>query len=268
MKTIVSIMLFLICALHGNAADNKATLECIYRLIYQVDTVTKRSSNAMMVLRRNETKSLFYSQSNFEKDSMLLEASGPEERKAINDSIKARYGKVSVYYYVLEDFDKKELEFVESLPTNSRYTESLPNFSWEITEEQKTIDNYACQKAVCTFVGRTYEAWFAPDIPISDGPWKFYGLPGLILEVYDTKHHYEFQFLGMRPCSGKIEIPNRDVTKTTKKEYLRLKQLAIDDPSAYLDILNAMVGIKCVSSTKPPKLRSYATMERVESLPK
>ena len=172
-------MLFLTCALHGNAANNKATLECVYRLIYQVDTVTKRSSNAMMVLRRNETKSLFYSQSNFEKDSMLLEASGPEERKAINDSIKARYGKVSVYYYVLEDFGKKELEFVESLPTNSRYTESLPHFSWNITEEQKTIDNYVCQKATCTFGGRTYEAWFAPDIPISDGPWKFYGLPGL-----------------------------------------------------------------------------------------
>ena len=260
-------MLFLTCALHGNAADNKATLECIYRLIYQVDTVTKRSSNAMMVLRRNETKSLFYSQSNFEKDSMLLEASGPEERKAINDSIKARYGKVSVYYYVLEDFGKKELEFVESLPTNSRYTESLPHFSWNITEEQKTIDNYVCQKATCTFGGRTYEAWFAPDIPINDGPWKFYGLPGLILEVYDKQHHYEFQFLGMRPCAGKIEIPVVDYTKTTKKEYLRIKQMSIDDPESVLQLWEAKLGIK---ATRPraPKLRSYATMERVESMSK
>lgn len=260
-------MLFLTCALHGNAADNKATLECIYRLIYQVDTVTKRSSNAMMVLRRNETKSLFYSQSNFEKDSMLLEASGPEERKAINDSIKARYGKVSVYYYVLEDFGKKELEFVESLPTNSRYTESLPHFSWNITEEQKTIDNYVCQKATCTFGGRTYEAWFAPDIPINDGPWKFYGLPGLILEVYDKQHHYEFQFLGMRPCAGKIEIPVVDYTKTTKKEYLRIKQMSIDDPESALQLWEAKLGIK---ATRPraPKLRSYATMERVESVSK
>ena len=260
-------MLFLTCALHGNAADNKATLECIYRLIYQVDTVTKRSSNAMMVLRRNETKSLFYSQSNFEKDSMLLEASGPEERKAINDSIKTRYGKVSVYYYVLEDFGKKELEFVESLPTNSRYTESLPHFSWNITEEQKTIDNYVCQKATCTFGGRTYEAWFAPDIPISDGPWKFYGLPGLILEVYDTQHHYEFQFLGMRPCAGKIEIPVEDYTKTTKKEYLRVKQMSIDDPESALQLWEARLGIK---TTRPraPKLRSYATMERIDSMAK
>jgi len=260
-------MLFLTCALHGNAANNKATLECVYRLIYQVDTITKRSNSAMMVLRRNETKSLFYSQANFERDSMCLETSGPEEWKAVNDSIKARYGKVSVYYYVLEDFGKKELEFVESLPTNSRYTESLPHFSWNITEEQKTIDNYVCQKATCTFGGRTYEAWFAPDIPINDGPWKFYGLPGLIFEVYDKQHHYEFQFLGMRPCAGKIEIPVVDYTKTTKKEYLRIKQMSIDVPESVLQLWEAKLGIK---ATRPraPKLRSYATMERVESMSK
>ena len=268
MKVTLTIILCLACLLQGRAADNKAYIECIYRLTYQVDTLTKRSVNAMMVLRHNENGSLFYSQANFEKDSLERNANGIEELRAINDSIKARYGKITVSYYVLKDFEKNQLDFVESLPTNSRYTESLPNFSWNITEEQKTIDNYACQKAVCTFGGRTYEAWFAPDIPISDGPWKFYGLPGLILEVYDTKHHYEFQFLGMRPCNGKIEIPNQDATKTTKKEYLRLKQLAIDDPSAYLDVLNAKLGIKAVSTTKPPKRRSYATMERVESLPK
>ena len=268
MKVTLTIILCLACLLQGRAADNKAYIECIYRLTYQVDTLTKRSVNAMMVLRHNENGSLFYSQANFEKDSLERNANGIEELRAINDSIKARYGKITVSYYVLKDFEKNQLEFVESLPTSSRYTESLPHFSWNITEEQKTIDNYACQKAVCTCGGRTYEAGFAPDIPISDGPWKFYGLPGLILEVYDTKHHYEFQFLGMRPCNGKIEIPNQDVTKTTKKEYLRLKQLAIDDPSAYLDVLNAKLGIKAVSTTKPPKRRSYATMERVESLPK
>ena len=268
MKVTLTIILCLACLLQSRAADNKANIECIYRLTYQVDTLTKRSVNAMMVLRHNENGSLFYSQANFEKDSLERNANGIEELRAINDSIKARYGKITVSYYVLKDFEKNQLDFMGTLLNSNKYTEPLPVFNWQMSEDKKTIGEHQCQKATCTFGGRTYEAWFAPDIPISDGPWKFYGLPGLILEVYDTKHHYEFQFLGMRPCSGKIEIPNRDVTKTTKKEYLRLKQLAIDDPSAYLDILNAMVGIKGVSSTKPPKLRSYATMERVESLPK
>ena len=92
-------------------------------------------------------------------------------------------------------------------------------------------------------------------------------LPGLILEVYDKQHHYEFQFLGMRPCAGKIEIPVVDYTKTTKKEYLRIKQMSIDDPESVLQLWEAKLGIK---ATRPraPKLRSYATMERVESMSK
>ena len=46
--------------------------------------------------------------------------------------------------------------------------------------------------AVSDFRGRRWTAWFAPDISISDGPWKFSGLPGLIMEAYDTENHYRF----------------------------------------------------------------------------
>ena len=46
--------------------------------------------------------------------------------------------------------------------------------------------------------GRNYHAWFAPEIPLNEGPWKFNGLPGLILEVYDTQDHYHFTLIGMQ----------------------------------------------------------------------
>ena len=267
MKVTLTIILCLACLLQSRAADNKANIECIYRLTYQVDTLTKRSVNAMMVLRRNENCSLFYSQANFEKDSLERNANGIEELRAINDSIKARYGKITVSYYVLKDFEKNQLDFMGTLLNSNKYTEPLPVFNWQMSEDKKTIGEHQCQKATCTFGGRAYEAWFAPDIPINDGPWKFYGLPGLILEVYDKQHHYEFQFLGMRPCAGKIEIPVADYTKTTKKEYLRIKQMSIDDPETALQLWEAKLGIK---TTRPraPKLRSYATMERVESVSK
>lgn len=48
-------------------------------------------------------------------------------------------------------------------------------------------------KATCTFRGREYTAWFCVDIPISNGPWKFGGLPGLILKVYDKDHLFVFE---------------------------------------------------------------------------
>lgn len=59
-------------------------------------------------------------------------------------------------------------------------------FDWQITEETKLIQNFKCTKATLKFRGRDFIAWFTTEIPVSYGPWKFHGLPGLILEVYDV----------------------------------------------------------------------------------
>jgi len=69
------------------------------------------------------------------------------------------------------------------------------DFGWKITEERKKIAEFECIKAVSKpFRGRTYTAWFAPEIPISNGPWKLGGLPGLILEANDEKSEVRFIF--------------------------------------------------------------------------
>lgn len=36
----------------------------------------------------------------------------------------------------------------------------------------------------------TYTSWYAPEIALNKGPWKFNGLPGLILKVEDSKGDY------------------------------------------------------------------------------
>ena len=51
--------------------------------------------------------------------------------------------------------------------------------------------------ATSDFRGRRWTAWFATDIPVSDGPWKLGGLPGLILEAYDKGHQYTFTAVGL-----------------------------------------------------------------------
>ncbi len=60
----------------------------------------------------------------------------------------------------------------------------IPKIKWQICPETKKIQNYTCQKAITTFRGRTWQAWFTPQIPIKFGPWKLHGLPGLILTAY------------------------------------------------------------------------------------
>ena len=80
---------------------------------------------------------------------------------------------------------------------NSCYTEPMPKQSWTLHNETQTIIGYKCQRATCRFRGRDFEAWFAPAIPVMRGPWKFSGLPGLILKVYDKEKLYSFEAIGL-----------------------------------------------------------------------
>jgi GLPGLI family protein len=96
--------------------------------------------------------------------------------------------------FVYKDFGKNELLLSDNIfITNHLVKDTLHGFEWQITEEQKKIMNYTCTKATTTFRGRDYEAWFTKDIPLSNGPWKFGGLPGLIMEVYDSEKIYKYE---------------------------------------------------------------------------
>ena len=265
MKKILSTVLLAVCALLGMAAPEKANLECVYRLTFLTDTVNGRNVDALMVLRLGDSQSLFYPQAQFESDSLSQGAESISVLQAIKDTIQSRYGRITATYYVLKNFDKNRIDVVDDAVQTYKYTEPMPSFDWKYTEDKKTIGDYECQKATCKFGGRSYEVWFAPEIPISDGPWKFQGLPGLIVEAYDVQHHYEFSFLGMRKCAGEIAVPVEDYVKTTKYDFLKTKQLSIDDPNAFLAGIAATMGIK---GNKVPKRLFYKTMELVDSIKK
>ena len=88
-----------------------------------------------------------------------------------------------------------------------QYTEPLPKQQWTLKDEQQTIHGYRCQKATCHWRGRDYEAWFTTEIPIQRGPWKFGGLPGLILKLNDTQKLYTWEAVSLR--SGTFPITKR-----------------------------------------------------------
>ena len=72
--------------------------------------------------------------------------------------------------------------------------EKRPAIEWELHPEIKTIGKLECNKASCSFRGRTYEVWYTPDIPIFEGPWKLHGLPGLVMEVKDKEGMLQIYF--------------------------------------------------------------------------
>lgn len=69
--------------------------------------------------------------------------------------------------------------------------------NWGITQEIDTVLGYKCSRATVNYAGRDYIAWFTTDIPVSAGPWKFYGLPGLILKVEDSENLFLFEAIGI-----------------------------------------------------------------------
>ena len=96
--------------------------------------------------------------------------------------------------YFLFNLDNNKFYFKSFLLLEYAVAEDDLRFEWEIKSETKTILGYQCQRAISkTFRGRNYEAWFANTIPIPFGPWKANGLPGIILEFYDSDKLLHFK---------------------------------------------------------------------------
>ncbi|MDR1581955.1 MAG: GLPGLI family protein [Prevotellaceae bacterium] len=108
---------------------------------------------------------------------------------------------------------------------NAQYSEEIPVQTWNLLDDTLTIIGYLCQKATCLFRGRDYIAWFTTEIPISNGPWKFGGLPGLILKIYDTDNFYTWECIGIEYYKKKYSIKKYNYVNyknINRKELIKL----------------------------------------------
>jgi GLPGLI family protein len=96
--------------------------------------------------------------------------------------------------------------------------DSLHDFSWVITTISKKIDTLECFKAMCIWRGRAYTAWFAPSLPFDNGPQKFGGLPGLIVELYSDNHEVYRKLVTFAPFEG--AIPVRPIPTMSYQQFI------------------------------------------------
>ena len=99
-----------------------------------------------------------------------------------------------------------------------QYESGSTPMQWSLTGEAEQVGDYRCQKAVTTFGGREWTAWFCPDIPVDGGPYKFRGLPGLILKVEDTGKHFSWTMTGIEKGSWPIYEKQYLFQKCSPKE--------------------------------------------------
>ncbi|TVQ90648.1 MAG: GLPGLI family protein [Bacteroidetes bacterium] len=120
--------------------------------------------------------------------------------------------------------------------TEYKYTVPMESLQWIIKPENKKIGNFAVQKALTTFGGREWVAWFTTEIPYSAGPYLFHGLPGLIVKISDTRDHYIFELHNISNPEGFefIEIPDKPRTTLSKAEFFVLRDRFNQNPHASL----------------------------------
>lgn len=92
--------------------------------------------------------------------------------------------------------------------------DSLNIYNWTILSDSKEILGFKCQLATMDFRGRQYEAWFTPELPIG-GPWKYDGLPGMILEIKSLDNFIVFEAFNIK--NAKINLDTIENPLNIKK---------------------------------------------------
>lgn len=168
------------------------------------------------------------------------------------DSVRASGGNAADYLALGLPMGSFEPNIIKNYPTKGKltnlefcgkdfiYTEPVAVKEWILEEGDTTIVGYPCKKASCTFRGRSWRVWYTPDIPISEGPWKLDGLPGMILMAVDSKGQFSFECIGVKsnvnqPMTAKIS----GRIKTTPVKLERLIKLKWADPEAYKKVVDA-----------------------------
>lgn len=164
----------------------------------------------------NENKAVYV-----DKFSELEEISDKEKENVVEMNSENKNSSNNFYYYK----DNNHLTFTDVISkTHYLVEDNFPKMEWKLSPEKKIIQHLICYKATTSFRGRNWTAWYAPEIPIMYGPWKFYGLPGLIVEIKDHTEHFVFSLkeyvLNSTDNAPKVDV--NSYKKVTMKEMVKL----------------------------------------------
>jgi len=255
----------------GDKSAKETGHPAIFRVLYQFDQKAEKNEKSIIVtdimaLTVGKQNSIYYDWHRTKKDSLVtvfmhneimskgkqisvLKSSPFESKLGLRES-RMGLGKQQLTMFdesqveTLEIFKNRsnnEIVSVDDGPVNTTIgtkqdlilTETIPFENWEITDDTITILNYLCHKATTFFRGRDYVAWFTQEIPVNDGPWKLYGLPGLILKAEDTENIFSFEAVGIQQLENeKIEMPkNENYISTTFEELRKFRKNKVSNIS-------------------------------------
>lgn len=241
MKMLFLLLLMLIARVAGVDAQSDITkLSVTYEVHYQkVEEVAKREKDLMRL-------------DIGEHSSQYISIIGEFLTKNKSDIMTKRIKDPYAGYTTLRDEvfkntpDEGYLRFVH-MPGWVSCREKIEGlFDWQLQDGDSIVCSYPCHKATATFRGRTWTVWYTLGLPYSDGPWKFCGLPGLVLYAYDSEDKFRFNCIGIEKGDGheiKMKMPKSGVIDTYMPERVaEIMMMEYWDRSAHLSQITGMAA--------------------------
>lgn len=238
------------------------TMEFVYDYRCCVDTTGQLedniSSDNMLLQIGPDGLSKFSSYKNLTVDSILMRSS---QEQIVDAAVE---GKLSngEFMTIYKNYPSGKLTHTEKICQDwFRYEEDMPSFDWELTDSVTNVLGYECHGARCRFRGREWTAFYTEDIPLSEGPWKLHGLPGLIMKASDDKGHYTFECIGIKSKADRpITIYKVPFNNVKRSEYYDTRHRYEVNPYAYFEATTGG-SVTVTDEADNPVLDSYDPIE-------
>lgn len=199
----------------------------------------------MMLLDIDKNGSSYYSHDKFVADSI--------SRTELENQLKAGGGNISVNrrekpgqvsYKVTKQYPDFKTYLFRSISMDKYKIKEDKKPEWKILPEKQKIGEYNVQKAVTSLGGREWTAWFTMDIPFQDGPYTFYGLPGLIVKIEDATGSHSMVLAGNKTVQTQsteqeLQLPENvkvlglggKEIEVTKDQFKKAWKAYVNDPT-------------------------------------
>ncbi len=208
------------------------------RFVYQVSMKTDSTASPTVEnahLDVSGEKSVYYGEKRMQRDSIMKRAF--ETRNFSFDRSQMENYRTQIGYQIEKDLSSQKITFKNRIARDQYSYDEERTFNWKIFPETTKIGEYKVQKAETDFAGRKWIAWFTQDIPVMDGPYKFSGLPGLIVKIEDSKGDYIFDLKETKKIAElpdfQLRFGNTVVLK--RKDYEKQMEKFRKDPSSFMN---------------------------------
>ncbi|WP_374362714.1 GLPGLI family protein [Cloacibacterium sp.] len=207
------------------------------RFMYEYKFVSDSTNKAdikteLMNLDTTPKGSKFYSYTSYKSDSLMRVDLEKQLKTTGSINIKTDQRKGFVRYTVAKNYQNGNVDFRNRIGMDAFKVTEDRKIAWKILPNKQKIGNWETQKATTEFGGRKWTAWFCNDIPIQDGPYKFSGLPGIIVKLEDQTQSHVFNLVGIKNLGTlEPEIYAFEITKEIPLKGSEYKKLLLENRS-------------------------------------